>query len=193
MGIALLAVLSLAVIGSVVACDDQPENIVSVHEAIEAGDYDAWYETMSEKYPAMTDKINEENFATFVELYNAAVAGDYETAKALSEELGLDEDVGPGSLQTIGANKEATQAATQTATRATVEEAIEAGDYATWYAIMSEKNPGMAEQISEEDFPTFSELFKAKNAGDYQTAKELKEELDFEAGPNGQEGFGRPF
>ena len=62
-------------------------------EAImESGDYEAWKEHVAEMPRAsmMAEQITEENFDTFVEMHNARVNGDHETAKELASELGIE-------------------------------------------------------------------------------------------------------
>ena len=64
-------------------------------EAIEAGDYDAWVEAHEsmDVTPPIMDLINEDNFDTFVELYNARMSWDFEKVQELQAELGIE---GPG-------------------------------------------------------------------------------------------------
>ena len=63
----------------------------AIESAFESNDYDAWYELMTEngRHPRVVDVVTEDNFETFVEMRNARQNGDFETAKALAEELGL--------------------------------------------------------------------------------------------------------
>ncbi len=64
------------------------ENRQAVQQALEAGDYDAWVKAI-ESRPKITDVITEENFPKLVEMHEARQQGDFETAKATAEELGL--------------------------------------------------------------------------------------------------------
>jgi len=59
----------------------------AVHAALEAGDYAAWKEAVSNlgHDSALVEKITEDNFDTYVEMHNKL-----EEAKALAEELGLE-------------------------------------------------------------------------------------------------------
>jgi len=64
-------------------------------QAIQQG-YDAWLEAMGDR--PVTNVITAENFDRFVEMHNAKVSGDYETAGAIAEELGLPEMQGKDGL-----------------------------------------------------------------------------------------------
>ncbi len=63
-----------------------------VHAAIEAGDYEAWKAATAnlEKPSKFADKITEENFDTLIKLHEAKQNKDFETAKELMNELGVD-------------------------------------------------------------------------------------------------------
>ena len=64
-----------------------PERHQSMIEAIDNKDYGAWKELMGDN--PVTEKITEENFDKFVQARQLMVEGKYEEAKALREELGL--------------------------------------------------------------------------------------------------------
>ena len=61
-----------------------------MQEAMEQG-YDAWKQAVSDspRGERIAELITEENFNTFVAMYNARQSGDFETAHELAEELGL--------------------------------------------------------------------------------------------------------
>jgi hypothetical protein len=62
----------------------------AIQKAIEEGDYQAWVAAVeAAQPPKITDIVNEDNFSTYVEMYNARMNGDYETAQKLTEELEL--------------------------------------------------------------------------------------------------------
>jgi hypothetical protein len=63
-----------------------------INTAMEEG-YDAWIEVVEslERTPEFIEVVNEDNFETFVEMHYALQEHDFDTAKELSEELGLDE------------------------------------------------------------------------------------------------------
>lgn len=67
------------------------ERRAEIDAAIEEG-YDAWYELVSEtpRGEYLTQTITEENWETFVAMHEARQDGDFETAKALADELGLE-------------------------------------------------------------------------------------------------------
>jgi len=60
-------------------------------------DYNSWKALMEEnpKASRVMQMVNEENFATFAEAHNAALAGDFEKAKELRASLGLNNGQGP--------------------------------------------------------------------------------------------------
>ena len=64
----------------------------AIHNALESGDYDAWYAAVItiEPVPDLAEKITRENFDTYVMLHEAKEGKDWETAKGLAEELGLE-------------------------------------------------------------------------------------------------------
>lgn len=77
--------------------EEQFERMAEVHEqrqaveqALESGDYEAWVQAI-ESMPKITDLITEENFQDFAALHQARQNGDLETAKDLSEQLGLEQ------------------------------------------------------------------------------------------------------
>jgi len=65
------------------------------HEAMENAfdnlDYDAWVELMTQdgRHPGIIDKVTEDNFETFSQIYEAKKTGDFEKAQQLREELGF--------------------------------------------------------------------------------------------------------
>ena len=66
-------------------------------EIVDNGDYSAWETIMNEKVDQMINKaeeleatINEETFVNIQEVHALMQAGDFEGAKELKEELGLD-------------------------------------------------------------------------------------------------------
>ncbi len=63
-------------------------------QALETEDYNVWKNVIDsfERTPGIAGKITEENFDTFVKLHEARQNRDYETVKALREELGFDKE-----------------------------------------------------------------------------------------------------
>lgn len=68
-----------------------------------------------------------------------------------------------------------------------VRDALEAEDYEAVIAAQPENCP-MADKITEENFDTFIAMHEAKQDGDFETAKELAQELGFEG--KARMGFG---
>lgn len=68
--------------------------------------------------------------------------------------------------------------------REAVKQALETGDYTAWKnAIDSFERTGrIADKITEDNFGTFVKLHEAKQNRDYETLKELREELGFDKG-----------
>ena len=66
-----------------------------IRNAIENGDYNAWVAAVeASQPPKITDVVTEDNFDTFVQMHNARMEGDFETAQTLAEELGLEKGQG---------------------------------------------------------------------------------------------------
>ena len=72
------------------------------HEAIEQAinnkDYATWFELMTSegRTPKVTKVVTEENFEKFIQMHNAQIANDLETAQKLRTELGLGAKNGTG-------------------------------------------------------------------------------------------------
>lgn len=64
------------------------ERHIAMEKAFETNDYLAWKNLMQNQ-GRVTQVINENNFAKFVEAHNLAEKGDLEGAKKIKEELGL--------------------------------------------------------------------------------------------------------
>ncbi len=65
-----------------------------------------------------------------------------------------------------------------------VEQALETGDYNAWKSAIGnfERTPRIADKVTEENFGTFVKLHEARQNRDYETVKELREELGFDKG-----------
>ena len=75
----------------------------AVHEAIQNRDYSSWVAAVeAAKPPDITQLITEENFDRFADMHEAYANGDTETAKAIAEELGLDQFPGKMAGQGCG-------------------------------------------------------------------------------------------
>lgn len=66
-------------------------------DAFDSADYATWRDLMEDSghNGRVLEVVNEENFNTFVESHNAALAGDMELANQLRAELGLNNGQGP--------------------------------------------------------------------------------------------------
>lgn len=79
-----------------------------IRAAIEAGDYNTWKSLVEglDRYPVDVETITESDFNTLVEMHNARISGDWETADGLASELGWERPepmgVGKGSGQGRG-------------------------------------------------------------------------------------------
>jgi hypothetical protein len=63
-----------------------------VMTAVENGDYSTWLELTATRPNA--PEVSEQDFASFREAHNLMQAGDYEGAKAIFDELGIDKGFG---------------------------------------------------------------------------------------------------
>jgi hypothetical protein len=79
----------------------QNKTTQAIEQALEAKDYDAWVQAI-ESMPRITDIITKENFPQYVAFQEAMKNKDLETAKALEEELGLDQLYPQGQFQGKG-------------------------------------------------------------------------------------------
>jgi hypothetical protein len=70
--------------------EQMSERREEMEQAMEQG-YEVWKEAVADspKGNHMTEVITEENFDTFVEMHEAKQSGDFETAKELAQEIGL--------------------------------------------------------------------------------------------------------
>lgn len=85
-----------------------PERHTAMTEAMDNNDYEAWSELMADR-GRVTEVINAENFARFVEARRLGQTGDIAGADAIRQELGLrtsnGEKVGAGYGEGQGRNK----------------------------------------------------------------------------------------
>ena len=151
------------------------EESKAIHEeiktAVENRDYEAWQTLMAEKQGPNYELITEENFETFAQMHEAMMAGDYETAQSLHEELGLDGKIGQKHFMgkkgmKFGGDPEAKQA---------WQTALENNDYVAWQELT--KNKPHANEITEEQFTILVEAHKLVQEGKFEEARDLKESL----------------
>lgn len=76
--------------------------------------------------------------------------------------------------------------------REAVEKALEAGDYKAWKAAVDSfgKGRNISEMVSEEEFSTLVGIYKARESGDFETARSLMEESGLNMIPGIGVGFG---
>jgi hypothetical protein len=64
-----------------------PEEVI---EAINNVDYTAWAEATSDRGGRLSEIINEDNFAQFASMHQLIQSGEFEEAKVIAKELGID-------------------------------------------------------------------------------------------------------
>ena len=121
----------------------------AARNALEAGDYSAWKE-------AMVSQLTEERFNQMLERHNRISDNMVERNQGMAEK----------------------RAAMQE-TRENFQNAIQTGNYNMWKEIMANTPFGakMAEQITEEKFASFVEMHNARQNSDFETAKQIADEL----------------
>ena len=130
-----------------------------VKDAIASGSYTDFVNALPEDAKIL-EVINESNFDQLVQLHALKEAGEYEEVKELAEELGLPRRGGHGKR---GLSEEA-------------KEALETGSYATFVEAVGE-DAKILENITAENFDQLVALHEAKEAGNYEEAKAIAEEL----------------
>lgn len=158
---------------------ERREQMSEIRDAIDANDYQAWADAMSE-HPGAEEFITQENFDVLVQAHELKESGDREGAKALLEEAGIKR---PKKFRgNRGQRGEKFQA---------IRDAVEAGDYQAWVEAMAD-HPNGDELINEETFSVLQEAHVLREAGDKDAAKALLEEAGLRPdkgsrGPQGQD------
>lgn len=176
---AVIAFTSLSVIASADEGEfpqNKQQNMEEMKAAIESGDYNAFAEVAPEQ---MLEQINADNFGRFVEMHE-----HLEAAKAIADELGLKKmghmkDKMKGKMKGhIMKNKGEIRAA------------VEAGGYDAWVELhtQGDHDPKILEFINEENFYLLGELHEAIQNQDFETAKEIKDELGMPDRPERRKG-----
>jgi len=159
---AIIAFTSLSVIASADDGGEMPEagergeKRIEMQTALESRDYNAFAEVAPEQ---LLEKVNADNFDRFLEMHD-----HMEAAKAIAEELGI-EKMGKHKGKMKGKFQEK---------RAELKEAIASGSYETFAEIAPEK---MLEHINADNFDQLVEMHNALESQDFETAKEIAEEL----------------
>lgn len=136
--------------------------------AIENADYDAWKEAVGDC--PLAEKITADSFSKYIEAYNLR-----EQARQIEEELGITGfgDRGPGDQGPKGNGPDSKN-------RQAIMTAIENSDYSAWKEAIG--NSPMAEKITEENFAKFVEAHTLRQAGKFDEASQIEEELGIKMG-----------
>ncbi len=174
--------------------EEERERFESVREAVrtavEEANYEAW-KTAVTGLPDGGEKLleavdSEDDFNQLVEAHNLAEQGNYEEAREIRENLGLNRGFGPGQNKGNKPLREQMEA---------VRQAMESGDYQAWVSAV-QNTPNGGERIlgaidSEEDFNRLAESHQKMQEGDIEGAREIKEELGLDMKGKGPGGQGR--
>lgn len=155
-----------------------------VREAVENNDYQTWAEIMAdkEKFPA---PVTQSTFDQLTAANTLREAGDHEGAKAIIEGLGLKKQHG----------KRRGHGPKDPEKREAVESALESGNYQAWVDAVGADSKRV-ENVTEANFDRLREAHALRESGDYESAKEIMQELGFKGlkgkrGPKGNcEGHG---
>jgi len=170
---AAIAFTSLSVIASAddgeqpAEAGERQQIMEQVQAAVDSGDYNAFAEVAPEK---MLEYINADNFERFVEMHN-----HLESAKEIAEELGL-----PNGRQMLQkAHQKGVKHGKFMENREEIKEAVENGDYDAWVALHEdrEREAKILEYINEDNFHLLAELHEAIQNQDFETAKEIKDQI----------------
>lgn len=156
----------------------------AIQEAIANGDYQAWSD-LTTGQGRMAEVINQDNFSQLAALEQARQAGDFEAARVIEEELGLPERM--GQREGLGQGQKMFRDDVQ---HQVIEEAINNNDYQAWLDLQPEGSR-MTELINQDNFSKLVAIHQAMEDNDWQTAKQLKEELGLYKLGNNKGNFGR--
>jgi hypothetical protein len=157
-----------------------PMHNETVESALEAGDYQAFVAAHTDG-DVMLEKITEDNFTKFIEMYTLRKSGDFEGAQAIADELGLpepqmrrgDKFFGNGEMNPGAHRNEA------------AELALENGDYQAFVAAHNVDDPILV-KITEENFSQFAQMHTLMKEGKFDEVKAIAQELGFPDGPKGK-------
>ena len=138
--------------------------------ALEAGDYQAWVAALGDKEHLLSGIINEDNFDRYAEAWRLDRDGDHEAARAIYEDLGLDN---MGIRKFVGGNAWNMDAEA----RVELQAAIENRDYAAWVELMGDMAPHLTAVVDATNFGRYAEAWELQQEGDFAAAKEIYEEL----------------
>lgn len=165
----ILALLLVSLVASAFAFSSRGFGNEAAREALEAGDYASWK-------TAMIAELTEENFNQMAERHGQM---DEKRAAMLESR----EQRYEGMAEKRAAMQEANEK---------IQQALEAGDHDAWVEAVSTsgRNSRMAETITEENFETYVKLHEARQNQEWETVKQLSEELGLE-NLEGRKGFKR--
>jgi hypothetical protein len=149
----------------------------AMEEAMESSDYETWQDLMTNK-GRVTQVVNKDNFDKFVKAHDLTEEGDLEGARAIREELGLNQGFKKGGLykgeRGMGSIK-----------GGEMRDVLENGDYEKWKELMEDKptcprglENGMADlELTEDNFNKLIESHNLMKTGDFEGAQEIRSEL----------------
>uniref|UniRef100_A0A7C4M0L2 Uncharacterized protein n=1 Tax=candidate division CPR3 bacterium TaxID=2268181 RepID=A0A7C4M0L2_UNCC3 len=149
------------------------ENREALDTAFQNNDYNTWKSIVGDN--AITEKINESNFARFAEAHRIMNQAR-EQAQAIFDELGVKKGFGQGGKM-MGGGKGPMMNEEQ---RTAVDAAINNGDYAAWKTAIGDSL--MENGITESNFARFAEAHKLMQAGKADEAKAIFDELGIKRG-----------
>lgn len=155
-----------------------PGNFAAVEEALENNDYASWSELMNDR--RMEDLINEENFSQFVEMHNLIKSGDFAAADEIRKSLGLPErgERGPkGDCDCSDGNRGPKH---NWQNMEDAREALDNNDYTAWKEAVSDSP--IADEVTEDNFSKLVESHNLMQSGDFEGAREIREELGLPVG-----------
>ncbi|MDF1496472.1 MAG: hypothetical protein P1P90_00240 [Patescibacteria group bacterium] len=207
-GIATGALGTIAIAGSVLASDAMPTattnnqygsargvmqrmhnakgfmNNEEMQKALENRDYNAFLASITKEsgtVPKQFEAITADNFNRFVDMHDAMQNKDFETAKAIADELGLKQPGMRGEGRGQGMQIHTLEE------REAIRTAAIAGDYQTWFNLVAVDGelPEHLQVINADNFARFSQMHQLMDG-----AKGIREELGLEVGHNGGQGKG---
>jgi len=144
--------------------DFQPENRQAMKEVLENNDYEAFQELTANK--PFAKEITEKDFENMQKVHSLMKEGKIEEAKALRQELGL-----PGKHE-----KMANRRANKFMRNPEIKQAIADNDFQAFQELTADKP--MAEKITQEDFGKMVQIHSLIEQGDFEAAKELRQNLE---------------
>jgi len=159
-----LVIATVVGVGYALAHGQWAEKRAEIKEAIENNDYESFVGAIGED-SKFGDSITAENFSQYVEAITLKKAGDYEGAKQIFEDLGIKGYHGGYHKGFYSTEK-----------HAAIKAAIESNDYNAWVEAKGDYGKH-ADSITAENFSQYVEAITLKEAGDYEGAKQIFEDL----------------